>query len=58
MEHDCRVKVVLVSPRQYRCPSTVQMLTPQLGRQHSYSWYTAGITAGHLWGLYEASWGM
>ena len=38
LEHDWRVKVVLVSPRQYRCPSTVQMLTPQLGR-YSYSWY-------------------
>ena len=43
MEHDWRVKVVLVSPRQYRCPSTVQMLTPQLGGtvtlQMVYSWY-------------------
>ena len=38
LEHDWRVKVVLVSPWQYRCPSTVQMLTPQLGR-YSYSWY-------------------
>ena len=42
MEQDWRVKVVAVSPRQYRCPSTVQILTPQLGR-HSYSWYSAGI---------------